>query len=682
MDYLPQERARGITIRAAAITFSWHGFHINLIDTPGHVDFSGEVERSLRVMDGSVLVVDASNGIQTQTHMVWSQAEKFHVPRLIFLNKMDLHSASTEFTCSQIKKFFNAVPLLLQMPLLNNGNLYGCVDLISMKVLKYIDQMGTKIEVFDLDALDSANKQIAVKANFELLEALGSLDDVFAEKYMSSTFTEEDVALTIRKLTVRMQAFPVLCGSALKNRGIQPLLDAVINYLPSPAESPDAEGTFQLKPLQRSHAHKDLCALAYKVMQNTPKGPLVYVRVYSGKIKFGDSLKNTTRGGKIERVGKLLRVRSNDYVEVNEVKAGDIVAIGGLKEVYSGDTLIHKHDHEEIVLPGVKMPPPVFFCSISAEEEGKERELELVLKAITREDPSYSASVDEETGQIFTTGQGELHLEILRDRIFTDYSLKTRLGEMQVAYRESVEANADLLFEIDKPGNYLCLKVKLEKESQDMQVEDLEEVIHGQRFDQLLAKVEWECEGSSQYFQKLEKIRENGGKKSEEEEFSPLNKIGKEFKEKILEELKEAMRRGVVLGYPLINLKIVVVDGVFSRSRTNSVVINEAVAISTRDLLKKAGGLLFEPIMKVDIEIPDEIIGDLIADLSSHRRGIILGINKTNIHSVVQAKVPLKELLGYTGVLRGISKGIGHLTMVYDSYEYVGKEVEKQLISR
>ena len=682
MDYLPQERARGITIRAAAITFAWQGFHMNLIDTPGHVDFSGEVERSLRVMDGSVVVVDASSGIQTQTHTVWMQAQKFHVPRVIFLNKMDLPSSSTELTCDQIKKVFNATPLLLQVPVFNHGVLSGSVDLVKMRVLKYADPLGSQIEILGLDQLDNSTKARAVKENLELLETLGTLDDEFAEKYLAGNFTESDIMMAIRKLTIRMQAFPILCGSALKNRGIQPVLDAVVNYLPSPAESPDAEGLIRGQTVTRSHKDKELCALAYKVIQNTAKGPLVYVRIYSGKIKHGEVLKNTTRKDTLEKVTKLLRVRSNEYVEVLEAKAGDIVAIGGMKDVYSGDTLIAKHDYHEIVLPGVKMPPPVFFCSIAAEEEGKDKELEVVLKAITREDPSYSASIDEETGQIFATGQGELHLEILRDRILSDYKLKARLGEMQVAYRESVANDCELLFQIDKPGNYVCMKLKLEKQVHDMKLNDLEDVIHGHTFDKILANIVWDCRETAEFQKKIDRIRESGGSKIEEEEYLPLQKITEEFKEKIIEDFKEALKRGLILGYPLINLKITVVDGVISRSRTNIVVINEGVAVCTRELLKKAGGMLYEPIMKAIFEIPDTSIGDLLADISSHRRGTILGINKIQTNTAIEAMIPLKELLGYTSILRGISRGVGAMTMTFHSYEYVGKEVEEQLTRR
>jgi elongation factor G len=681
MDYLPQERARGITIRAAAITFSWEGFHINLIDTPGHVDFSGEVERSLRVMDGSILIIDACNGIQTQTHTVWQQADKFQVPRVIFLNKMDLHSSSTDLAINQIKENFKATPLLLQLPFFVSGHLWGCIDLVKMRLLKYADGMGTKITVHNIQELDPLTLKKAQNAYNELLENLGSLDDEFAEKYLAGSFSDSDVMITIRKLTIRMQAFPVLCGSALKNRGVQPVLDAVINYLPSPAESPDAEGVLGLQPVFRSHKDKKFLGLAYKVIQNSPKGPLVYIRIYSGKLKHGETLKNTTRNT-YEKVLKILRVRSNDYIEVMQANAGDIVALGGLKEVYSGDTLIHKHDNEEIQLPGVKMPPPVFFCSIAAEEESKEKDLENVLKSITKEDPSYSASLDEETGQMFSTGQGELHLEILRDRILSDYKLKTRLGEMQVAYRETIKNNSEILYEIDQPGIYLCLKIKVVKETHDLQLNEVEDVIHGERFEKLLAKAYWDCKNQDVYIDKINKIKENAGNKADEEEFSPLSKINKEFQLKIMNDLKDALKRGVVLGYPLINLKIIVTDGVFSRSRTNNVAISQGIAIGTREVLQKAGGMILEPIMDLFIDVPDSCIGDIISDISANRRGIILGVNKKNQNSQIHARVPLKEMLGYTSVLRGVSKGVGSMTMSFFSYEYVGREVEFDLINR
>ncbi|OMJ91147.1 hypothetical protein SteCoe_6313 [Stentor coeruleus] len=682
MDYLPQERARGITIRAAAITFGWQGFHINLIDTPGHVDFSGEVERSLRVMDGGVLVVDATNGIQTQTKTVWQQAEKFHVPRVIFLNKMDLHSASADLTLNQIKKFFSATPLLLQVPVFSQGYLSGCVDLIKMRVLKYTDPLGGNIEILDLDSLNSETLTIAKKAQIDLLENLSSLDDEFAEKYLSNSFTPQDILLTIRKLTVRMQGYPILCGSALKNRGVQPVLDAIINFLPSPAESPPAEGKYMKNDISRSHKDHKLCALAYKVIQNTPRGPLVYARIYSGKIKHAEALKNTSRQNKVEKVIKLLRVRSDEYVELNEANAGDVIAIGGLKEVHSGDTLINKADIEEIILPGVKMPPPVFFCSIAAEDEGKEKDLEEVLKGIIREDPSFSARFDEESGQMFVTGQGELHLEILRDRILSDYKLKTRLGEMQVAYRESVQSETELLYEIDQIDSYICLKLKISKVQNNIEVDNLEEVIHGEKFDSLLAKAYFVATENQVYRDKIEKIREQDGKREDEEDLAHISKLNESYKGKLMQGIQMALLRGPLMGYPLINLKVEIMDGIYSRSKTSMIVINKAATFSIRELMKKGGAMLYEPIMNVEFEVSDACIGEIVSDISSNRRGMILQINKSNMISNISTRVPLKEMLGYTSILRSISKGVGTMTMSFHSYEYVGKDVEHNLINK
>lgn len=675
MDYLPQERARGITIRAAAITFAWKGFHINLIDTPGHVDFSGEVERSLRVMDGSVLVVDCNNGIQTQTKSVWKQADKFNVPRIVFLNKMDLHSASTELTVSQMKTLFAANPLLMQMPVFNSGVFAGFVDLARMVGVRYVDNMGIKTQDFDINELKSVDLAKAQEQRTELLENVASIDDEFAEKYLNGDFKYEDLMIAIRKLTCNLQGFPIFCGSALKNKGVQPVLDAVANFLPSPAESKPASGISYGKQVTRGVNDKKFCALGYKYIENTKRGNLIYIRIYSGKIKHGDILKNTTRGMTQEKVNKLLRVRSDDYVELNEAKAGDVVAIGGPKEICSGDTLIEKDDREILVLDGVKMPPPVFFCSICAESDGQERELESVLKSITKEDPSYSARYDEESAQMLVTGQGELHLEILRDRMESDFGLKTVLGQIQVAYRESLQNETTFDFEVDKPFGYFAIKLKFTKTEENEIDSKLEEVIHGDNFSKLLVSIDWKANSHAMLKAKIEDIRAKKVK-VDEEEFSSIGKISKELQDLIVENLKNAALRGPVAGFPLINGKIEVIDGIYSRTRTNESAINEAVNFAAREMFKKAEGLVYEPIMDVNFEIPDQCIGDLIADLSSNRRAIILEISKLQLNSNVQARVPLKEMMGYTSILRGISKGNGTMDMRFYSYEHVESQAQ------
>lgn len=671
MDYLPQERARGITIRAAAITFAWKGFHINLIDTPGHIDFSGEVERSLRVMDGSVLVIDSNNGIQTQTRSVWKQAEKFQVPRVIFLNKMDMHSASTELTINQMKSMFKANPLLLQMPLLAGNTYLGYVDLVRMVGVRYLDAMGIQMQEFKLDELGEEKVKKAENMRVELLENISAVDDEFAEKYLNGEFSERDVLLGIRKLCVQMTGFPILCGTALKNRGVQPVLDAVVNFLPSPAECKPAIGEYQGKKVLRTTSDKKFCALAYKYMENTKRGPLVYIRIYSGKLKFGNVLKNTSKQNLPEKVNKLLRVRSNDYVELNEANAGDVVAIGGPKEICSGDTLIEKNDYEDLILEGVKMPPPVFFCSIAAEVESDEKNLEIVLKAITKEDPSYSARYDYEMAQTLVTGQGELHLEILRDRILSDFNLRTRLGEIQVAYRECIQKTSEEVFEMDNPQKYFAIKLRLVKEEHELNIESgVEEIIHGENFNRLLVSVAWNATNNQMQKNKIETIKLQN-LKEDEEEFLGIAKISPEFKNLIIENLKNAVLRGPLKGFPLINGRLEIVDGIFSKTRTNEIVINESVNLAARQLLSKSEALIYEPIMNVNFEIPDEYLGDLMSDISSNRRGVILEISKVHHYSNVHAKVPLKEMMGYSSVLRGISKGAASMTMSFHSYENI-----------
>jgi elongation factor G len=675
MDYLPQERARGITIRAAAITFGWQGFHINLIDTPGHVDFSGEVERSLRVMDGSVLVVDSNNGVQTQTKSVWKQADKFSVPRIIFLNKMDLHSASTELTIGQLKTFFNANPLLMQMPVFQGGYFTGFVDLVRMVGVKYMDVMGTSTKEFDIKDLSQSDQSKVSNLRTELLENISNADDDFAEKYLSGTVTNEDLMMTVRKLTVNLKAFPVFCGSALKNRGVQPVLDAVANFLPSPAEAKAATGKVYGNSVSRGVNDAKFCGLAYKYISNTKRGHLVYVRIYSGRLKHGDVLRNTKRSTHPEKINKLLRVRSNEYVELSEAKAGDVVAIGGPQDIFSGDTLIHKDDREILVLDGMKMPPPVFFCSIYSESESQEKDLENVLKAITKEDPSYSARYDDESAQTLVTGQGELHLEILRDRIESDFGIKTRLGEIQVAYREALQQNTTYEYEIDKPNLYFSIKIRYQKQEENQDIMSKpEEAIHGDNFNKLLVSVHWTPSGSSMLKSKLEEMKQKKIK-YDEEDFIPISKLSKEQEDKlktaIIENLKNSVLRGPVGGYPLINGKIEVIDGIMSKNRTEPSVINECVSFAAREMFKVAEGLIYEPIMDVSFEIPDEFIGELVADVSSNRRGTILEISKAALNSVVLARIPLKEMMGYTSILRGISKGCGSMEMKFYCFEHI-----------
>lgn len=680
MDYMYQERTRGITIRSAAITFNWSGFQFNLIDTPGHVDFSGEVERSLRVMDGSVVVVDAANGVQTQTQTVWRQSDKFHIPRLVFLNKMDLHAASIEVPLQDLEKKLNAVPLLVQVPL---PGLAGVVDLLSMQPILYKDALGTEAVLGNLSELPEAVQTLAKERREALLDTVASLDQEFLDKLVDGKYTQEDILLAIRKLTVRLKGFPTFVGSALKNRGVQPLLDGVVRYLPSPAEVKAAKGTFRGQILERTPEDKHLCALAYKVIHNSSRGNLVYARIYSGKIKQGESLKNTTQNGLTEKATQLLRVRSNEYVEVNSVTAGDIVAIVGLKKACSGDTLVARSDSEEIKLPGVEMPPPVFFCNIEAENEREQKELEDLLEALSREDPSFTAKKDQESGQLLVTGQGELHLEILRDRLEIEFGMKTRLGSMMVAYREAASSEQAHQIMIDRKelNQFLCLHLKVVPEENQIDIEDVESALHGDRFSELLGKVEWNLKDSSSsvYYSYISQFESKG----ETEEFMPIHKLNPEAKEKLIEELKNSVQRGPVLGYPLINLKLVVEDGIISRKRTSQSVINEAVAKGVRELVEKADPRLMEPIMQTEITVPDSIIGDLIGDLTSNRRGMIMEVKKDTFEgkSTVVARVPLKEMLGYSSMLRSISKGEGVFIMKFQSYEVVPDVVFQEMFS-
>lgn len=595
---------------------------------------------------------------------------------------MDLHAATLELTKDQLKKKFNTIPLVIQIPYIVQDQYKGSIDIVSQQAIEFLEPLGFRVNFIPLEKLSENDKKKVKEARDELLETLGSIDDDFAEKYLSGNFNDQDIELAIRKGTIQMEIVPVLCGSALKNKGVQPVLDAIIKYLPSPAEKLPAVGLFDGQEMLRSPQDKQLCALAYKVINTTTKGALVYARVYSGKIKYGDVLKNTNRKN-LEKVNRLLRVRAGEYVEMTEVGPGDIVAIGGMKEVRSGDTLISKNDFQDILLAGVQMPPPVFFCSIEAESEGKQKDLEDVLKNINREDPSFKATNDEETGQLFAAGQGELHLEILRDRLEIEYGIKTRLGPMQVAYRESANTSGkSYAMIIDKPSQFLQLKLGLEITTSDLKVDQLEDALHGEKFSELIGTVDWNTGKQSDLLLKLtSSLKES--KSNDEYEYQSLHQIGADYKQQILKSLEESMQKGVLMGYPLINIKLTVEDGVWSKRRTNMATINEAVAKGARELIKISNPKIMEPIMNVTIAIPDELMGDLLSDITSVRRGIVINIEKQDSEmSVANALIPLVEMLGYTSNLRSISKGLASYHMIFHSYELVSDAEQDKLMMR
>jgi len=691
MDYMEQERSRGITIRAAAITFTWGGFHFNLIDTPGHVDFSGEVERSLRVMDGAVVVLDSSRGVQPQTETVWLQSHKYHVPRVLFLNKMDLKGASLDLCLHDLTTRLKVLPLVLQLPIGRESAYTGNVDLVTMQAITYIDHLGTQIDMKPVssDYPDKRLYESALKHREALIDQVASLDDHFADLYLAGKYTNDDLKLAIRNITVNLRAFPIFCGTALRNKGVQMLLDGVVDYLASPGEIPPVHCVSTAgEEVLRMPADKQLCSLAFKVMANTEKGPLVYLRLYSGKLKIGQMLRNTSQAGLMEKATRLYRVRAKEYVEVEEVTAGDVVAVAGLTKTKSGDTLLDKGERGDLLLPGLTMPPPVFFCSISSDSDLSDKKLEEIMGNLIREDPSLLFQHNEESGQHIVLGLGELHLEILRDRLWIEYGLKVRLGPVRVAYRESVQRTFSHTITLDKPElrEFFTLKIKVEKTgSQEDSGAKIQELM--QRQSETDSIIKWELADLKDCLASR-LMAEVAGDRSKREELlydneepQPLQKISKELKDEITRSLQDSLRRGPVLGYPLLNVAITVEDGMWYRSRMNRRVAVECCSKAVPEALGRAGPVVLEPIMAVEVVVPNLCLGETLNDIAASRRGIVLDTKKDALgeKNQISAKIPLVELIGYSTSLRSLSKGEASFLMSFDSYRPLDSEGLAQL---
>ena len=687
MDYMSQERTRGITIRAAAITFTWCGFHLNLIDTPGHVDFNGEVERSLRVMDGGIVVLDGSRGVQPQTETVWLQSQKYHVPRLIFLNKMDLKGASLDLCLHDLVNRLKVTPLVVQLPIGHESGYTGNIDLVTMQSVTYTNALGTDIDIqpFTADYTDKRLYETALQRREQLLDQVATLDDDFADLYLAGKYTTEDLKLAIRKVTVNLKAFPVFCGTALRNKGVQMLLDGVVDYLASPAEIPPIHcQTPSGAELTRTSSDKQLCSLAFKVMANTEKGPLVYLRLYSGKLKLGQLLRNTSQPGLLEKVSRLYRVRAKEYVDIEEATAGDVVAVAGLVKAKSGDTLVDKGDREEVKLPGLTMPPPVFFCSISADSEMNDKKLEDIMTNLIREDPSLLFQHNTESGQLIVLGLGELHLEILRDRLWIEYGVKARLGPVRVAYKESIQRPYLHTIVLDKPElrEYLSLQLRVEPltspdDEAGINLQDLMK-----RKVDSESPVKWQLVDIKNCMaaRKLAEVGNNHAKRSEllydNEDPQPIHKLPKEMMEEITQIIQDSLRRGPVLGYPLMNVGVKVEDGMWYRSRLSRKVVMEACVKAVPEALQSAGPIVLEPIMAVEVIVPNNCLGEVLNDVGANRRGMVLETKKDSLgeKNCISAKIPLVELITYSTALRSLSKGEGAFQMSFDSYRTLDAE--------
>ena len=643
MDWMEEEQKRGITITSAATTTFWNDYQINIIDTPGHVDFTVEVERSLRVLDGAVAVFDGKEGVEPQSEQVWRQADKYEVPRICFVNKMDKLGADFYYTVGTIEERLGARPLVVQLPIGAESDFQGVVDLVRMKALTWRGETkkGEDYEVEEIPA-DLADK--AAEYREKLVEAAAEADDELMEKYLGGEeLTEDEIKSAIRKLTIAREAFPVLAGSAFKNKGVQPMLDAVLDYLPSPLDVPPVEGTLpDGTPASRPPSvDEPFSALVSKVAVHPFFGKLTYIRVYSGKVASGTQVINATKERK-ERIGKIFQMHSNKENPVDEAQAGHIYAVQGLKDTTTGDTLADLQN--PIILESMTFPEPVIKVAIEPKTKADQEKLSAAIQKLAEEDPTFRVSQDEETGQTIIEGMGELHLDVLVNRMKTDFKVEANIGKPQVSYRETIRKTVDKLEYTHKKqtggsGQFARVVIRLEPlETADGALYEFDNQITGGR-------------------------------------------IPKEYIPSVDEGAQDAMQYGVLAGYPLVGLKVTLLDGAYHEVDSSEMAFKIAGSMALKEAARKANPTLLEPMMAVEVTTPEEYMGDVIGDLNS-RRGQIQAMEERSGTRVVKALVPLSEMFGYVGDLRSKTQGRANYTMVFDSYAEVPSNVAKEIIAK
>ncbi|WP_456846081.1 elongation factor G [Cellulomonas sp. P5_C6] len=645
MDWMEQEQERGITITSAATTCYWHDNQINIIDTPGHVDFTVEVERSLRVLDGAVAVFDGKEGVEPQSETVWRQADKYDVPRICFVNKMDKLGADFYFTVDTIVNRLKAKPLVIQLPIGAENDFIGVVDLVTMRALVWRGEtaLGEKYEVEDIPA-DLVEKADQYRA--ELLEAVAETDDELLEKFLGGEeLTVAEIKSGIRKLTIKSEAYPVLCGSAFKNKGVQPMLDAVIDYLPTPLDVPAVEGHDMKDPELVVERHPDstepFSALAFKVASHPFFGKLTYVRVYSGKVAQGAQVLNSTKNKK-ERIGKLFQMHSNKENPVEDATAGHIYAFIGLKDVTTGDTLCDPA--APVVLESMTFPEPVIDVAIEPKTKGDQEKLSVAIQKLAEEDPTFRVKHDEETGQTVIGGMGELHLDILVDRMRREFKVEANVGKPQVAYRETIRRSVEKIDYTHKKqtgGSGQYAKVQMTFEPLDP------------------------AEGELYEFSN----KVTGGR------------IPREYIPSVDAGIQSAMQLGVLAGFPLVGVKAILLDGAAHDVDSSEMAFKIAGSMILKEAVRKADPVLLEPVMAVEVRTPEEYMGDVIGDINS-RRGMIQSMEDATGVKVVRATVPLSEMFGYVGDLRSKTQGRAVYSMQFDSYAEVPRNVAEEIIKK
>jgi len=655
MDWMPQEQERGITITSAATTCFWKNNQINIIDTPGHVDFTVEVERSLRVLDGAVAVFDGKEGVEPQSETVWRQADKYGVPRICFINKMDKLGANFDFSVQTIRDRLHATPIVLNFPIGSESSFSGVVDVLQMRAVRFPekdakgkDTRGAVVEYEEIPA-DLVGRAEELRA--ELIETVAEADDELMEKYLEGEeLSVDELKRGIRKLTVAGEAFPVLAGSAFKNKGVQPMLDAVLDYLPSPLDVPDVEGHAPGKEdvvVTRSADEKEpFSALAFKVATHPFYGKLVYVRVYSGKVSQGDMVLNATKGKK-ERVGKLFQMHSNKENPVEQAHAGHIYAFIGLKDVTTGDTLCAQG--APVILESMSFPDPVIHVAIEPKTKGDQEKLGMAIQKLSEEDPTFTVRLDEETGQTVIGGMGELHLDVFVDRMRREFKVEANVGNPMVAYRETIRKKVDKVEYTHKKqtgGSGQYAKVLMSFEPLVPEADENGEVAHYE-FDNEIT----------------------GGR------------VPREYIPSVDAGVRDAMLTGVLAGYPVVDVKATLVDGGYHEVDSSEMAFKIAGSMAFKEGARRASPVLLEPVMAVEVRTPEEYMGDVIGDLNS-RRGLIQSMEDAVGVKVVKAAVPLSEMFGYVGDLRSKTQGRAVYSMSFDSYAEVPKSVADEIIAR
>ncbi len=640
MDWMEQEQERGITITSAATTCQWKGYWINIIDTPGHVDFTVEVERSLRVLDGAVAVFDAVAGVEPQSETVWRQADRYNVPRICFINKMDRTGADFYRCVDMIKDRLNGHPLVIQLPIGGEDNFKGVVDIITMNAHVWPDE--GRGEEWEDQEIPAEMKAEATKYRHDLIEGLADYDEAIMEAFIGDEdVSVDDIRKALRKATTAGQVNPILCGSAFKNKGVQPLLDSITWYLPSPIDLPPYEGTNPVNgdsELRKPDDSEPFSALAFKIMSDPYVGRLTYLRVYSGTLKSGETVLNAVRDRK-ERIGRVLQMHANHREDMDSVFTGDIVAVVGLKHTLTGDTL--SDTSHPILLEEMTFPTPVIDVAIEPKSKPDSEKLATALQRLSEEDPTFRVHTDEETGQTIISGMGELHLEVLVDRLIREFKVGANVGKPQVAYRETVSDPVD--------------KVDLRYVKQT-----------GGKGQYAHVVIAIEPTGPGGGYEFINKI--TGGK------------IPQEYIPSVDQGVQEAMASGVMAGYPVVDIRIRLIDGSYHDVDSSEMAFKIAGSMAFKDAARKAKPVLLEPIFDVEVVTPEEYMGDVIGDLSG-RRGRIEAMDQRGTDRIVKAQVPLAEMFGYATELRSRTQGRATYTMQFNSYQEVPKKIAEEVVA-